>query len=232
MIRQYLSTNHKGVVILNKSFIAFATLSSLVSPLSFAAGTAFSITQSSDTSTVTELSSVACSPSDDSYFRRFNLDEVHGLAAKLEISGIDFAVEQSDSLTLTVNLYAINISDELLLGNLTTIGTAQLQVSSLDDLSTVNTPISGIIDGGINDLVVEIYAPDNTTGTTFFIGSNANGQIAPSYLASTACDAEEPTDIADLNYPDMHLILTVDGDQIGSTELIFTDGFEVTTVGL
>ena len=197
----------------------------------FAGGSPFDITQNTDTTTVTQFNSASCLADNDSYYRRFNLDEDHTLGATLSISEVEFAVEAAPAtpLTLTINLYEIAHDDEFLLANLNNIGSTTVGVSELDNLTVVSTLVSGVIDGGMNDLVVEVFAADATNGESFFIGSNAAGESAPSYIVSAGCSSTEPTDTAGLGYPDMHIIMVVNGQITGPSDLIFVDGFDATS---
>lgn len=203
----------------------------LLATQAWAGSPPFDITQSTDNSTVTSFNSAECPGDDDRYLRRFDLDVDHDLLATLSVSEVRFAVEEATAMTLTINLYEIANQDPLLMANMNLIGTANLDVSATDDLSAVSTPIAGVIDSGFSDLVVEVVAPDNTQASTFFIGSNAMGQSAPSYLLSAACNYPEPTDLATTNYPDMHIIMSVSGELTGPPDLIFSDGFESTASG-
>jgi hypothetical protein len=200
---------------------------SLVSTIGMAGNPPFSISQNTDLVTVTEFNSVACPINNESYFRRFDLSGNHGLPSMLAISEVGFAVESASLVDLTVNLHAISDSDDLLMDNLLPIGSTVLSVSNLDNLALVSTAISGAIDGSLYDLVVEVNVPDTTDAATFYIGSNSNGESAPSYLLSPNCDVLEPTDLSALGYPNMHLIITVDGTVTGVGGLIFKDGFEL-----
>ena len=202
----------------------------LLATQAWAGNPPFDITQSTDNSTVTPLNSAACPADDDRYLRRFDLAGDHELLATLSVSEVRFAVEEATAMTLTINLYEIANQDPLELANMNLIGTANLDVSDVDDLSVVSTPVAGVIDSGFNDLVVEVLAPDTTQTSTFFIGSNANGQSSPSYLLSAACNYPEPTDLSTTNYPDMHIIMSVSGELTGPTDLIFTDGFDTATL--
>ena len=48
-----------------------------------------------------------------------------------------------------------------------------------------------------------MFTPEGqTAGNSFFIGSNAAGQTAPSYLAAAACGVTEPTDTAAIGFPE------------------------------
>lgn len=84
-----------------------------------------------------------------------------------------------------------------------------------------------ITDGDLTIQTVTI-APDFTTTTdeitvcvcvpngvpamhTFFIGSNNDGQSSPSYLQSTGCGLANPTPTGNIGFPDMHIVMTVNG---------------------
>ncbi|MBZ0111273.1 MAG: IPTL-CTERM sorting domain-containing protein [Thermoanaerobaculia bacterium] len=184
-------------------------------PVAAPDGGATSITQSLDTATITSLNSVACPADDDSYYRRFDLDGEFGIIGQYDISSVDIGVESNIGASLTVNLYTIPNADPLLVANLTPIGTALVSPLTAPDLSIANLPVAGsVLDPAAVDLVVEIVALDTTNAFTFFIGSNANGQTAPSYLRSVGCGAAEPTDTGTLGFPGMHILMVVNGDEI------------------
>lgn len=174
------------------------------------------ITQNTNTSTITALNSVACPGGDDSYLRRFDLDGEFGITSPLTIDSVDFGIEAFGTitaLTLTVNLYTIPSGAALEFANMTLIGTAPFAANSGQAGTIVNAPVAGMVaDPVANDLVVEIFAPDNTAGGTFFIGSNNLGQSGPSYIAASFCGSDEPDDLAGLGFPGMHTIMVVNGD--------------------
>jgi hypothetical protein len=61
-------------------------------------------------------------------------------------------------------------------------------------------------------LVVEVDTPDmSDTGGGLFIGSNPDGQTAPSYIRSDSCEISEPTDLAAIGFPGMHIVMNVTG---------------------
>jgi len=194
------------------SNISFGDVNSGLSVSGIAGGTA--ITQSSDTSTITSLNSVACPADNDSYYRRFDLDNDHGIVTNFDVTSLEFATETAAGIggtqDLIVNLYSISNASPLLLANLTLIGTGTVNVA--DGVASVqNASVTGSVNGATDDLVVEIVANDTLNGTTYFIGSNANGQSAPSFIFSVGCGADEITDIADLGFPGMHIIMIVNG---------------------
>ena len=101
-----------------------------------------------------------------------------------------------------------------LLANLTPIGSAAHSPLTIPGLAIGNLAVAGsVVDPVATDLVVEIEALDFTGGFTFIIGSNPNGQTAPSYLRSAFCGAPEPTDAAVIGFPNMHILMVVNGTE-------------------
>jgi hypothetical protein len=199
------------------SFGDFNTGNTINSPTAAA-----SITQNTDSATITAANSVACPIDNDSYYRRFDLDGDHAITTVFNVASIDFGVESSTGnntagTELIVNLYSIPNASPLLLANLTLIGTANVSVADTGGTPFIqNALVTGGIDGSTDDLVVEVLANDTLNATTFFIGSNAAGQIAPTFLLSAACGAAEPTDVATLGFPGMHQIMVVNGDVVSA----------------
>ena len=189
---------------------------------------AASITQSTDTATVSPGNSVACPGDNDSYLRRFDLDGEFGIVDPFTVESVDYGVETSVSATnVQVNLYSIPDGAALTFANLTSIGSVTLPAFPDTTAAVINTPVAGTIaDPVATDLVVEVFAPDFTGGYTFFIGSNANGQTAPTYLSSPVCGAPEPTDTALIGFPNMHMVMVVNGDVADATPVI-----EIPTIG-
>lgn len=46
---------------------------------------------------------------------------------------------------------------------------------------------------------------------SLYFGSNPFGQAPPTYIESASCALTEPTDLADLGYPDVHVVMVVNG---------------------
>jgi hypothetical protein len=59
-------------------------------------------------------------------------------------------------------------------------------------------------------LVIEVFTPAGP-GNSFFIGSNALAETAPSYLSATACGVPDPVTVASLGFPNMHTIINAAG---------------------
>jgi hypothetical protein len=85
-------------------------------------------------------------------------------------------------------------------------------VNVADQSGTIlNVPINADVPAG-SELVVEIFTPDGTAaGNLFFIGSNAAAETGPSYLSAADCGINTPTTTAALGFPDMHIVMNVNG---------------------
>src|SRR5690606_2207965 len=85
-------------------------------------------------------------------------------------------------------------------------GTAEADLEP-QPLPTGGGPVTGTAPAGSTTVVEVIDA-----ARSWFIGADAAPATAPSYLASDDCDTPEPTEIADLGFPDMHTVLNVTGE--------------------
>jgi hypothetical protein len=113
--------------------------------------------------------------------------------------------------SLTVNLYTSSMPFPAgFPGSLTPIGTATVNIADQSG-TIVNVPVTGTAAAG-SELVVEVFTPDGTAvGNLFFIGSNAAAETGPSYLRAADCGVTTPTTTAALGFPDMHIVLNVNG---------------------
>ena len=94
--------------------------------------------------------------------------------------------------------------------SLTQIGTATVNVADQSG-TIINVPIVGSAAAG-SELVVEVFTPDGqAAGNLFFIGSNSAAQTGPSYLSAADCGVVTPTTTAAIGFPDMHIVLNVNG---------------------
>jgi subtilisin family serine protease len=173
------------------------------------------ITHSASQSIV-ELNSVACSPdggfstTENAYLRHFVLDDFD-ITDDFEVSEVSFAVESlSVAQAVTVNLYTmVNPAGPFVYGNFELIGSADADLAA-QSMTLVSVPVTGTAPAG-STLVVEVDVPDMSGAGAFFIGSNTAGQTAPSYIRSASCGINEPTDLADINLPGMHVVMNVTG---------------------
>jgi hypothetical protein len=173
------------------------------------------ISQMTD-NTPQSLNGVACgtsgvSTADNSWWRRFYFSEHPGVGASTTINSVTVATESGPSTPVTVNVYSIPHSvamDTIPTGQLTLIGSGTGTVGG--DLTTSLVTISGgatIADTATTDLVVEYHI--DGAATPFFPGGNPTTQTHPTFLSSETCALTDPTDAAQLGFPDFHIIMVV-----------------------
>ena len=169
--------------------------------------------------------SVSCNAgglhADNSYLRAFDLP-AFGISGGFSITQVEMGIEQAvgtgGTQPVTVNLYTWDPLDLFTFANFALIGTANALVP--DQAATIVTvPVTGSAPAG-STLVVEFFTPDGqTAGHSLFVGSNPDGQTAPSYIAAAACGITEPTDTALIGFPTMHLVMNVTGTTGCDTDL-------------
>ena len=166
---------------------------------------------------------------ENSVYRSFTLTDF-GVTESVTIETVEFGIENlalptSIETDLTVNIYQAPAGSAPALGQ-ELIGSAVF-TSTDRALEIITIDIDGVVDAG-NALIVELFAPDFTidglTGDVFFPGSNAFGQTAPSYIRAPSCGAVDPTDYADIGFPDVNLILIANGESGAATCTADLDG--------
>jgi hypothetical protein len=170
------------------------------------------------TTTVTPGNSVACTfggfIKDNHYWRAFALADM-GVTTAFSVCSVTIGVEEATSGSgtqpITINLYT---SDPAFPdGVLTLIGTTSSTVAD-QTLSLDTFAVSGTAPEG-SQLVVEIFTPNGSDGgNRFFIGSNPDPESAPSYISAADCNVPTPVPTAEILHPDMHIVLTVEGNAI------------------
>jgi HYR domain-containing protein/carboxypeptidase family protein len=197
------------------------------------------ITQSSSQA-ITALNSVSCNNgighTDNSYWRAFTLSSF-GINGAFDVQSVDIGVEEASSggaasssaphiskgskfksgaphgggQPITVRIYTSNQPFPAgFPGSLTLIGTADATVAD-QSLTIINVPITGTAPAG-SELVVEVFTPNGeAAGNLFFIGSNAAPETGPSYLSAPDCGVNTPTTTSAIGFPNMHIVLNVNG---------------------
>ncbi len=185
--------------------------------------TAVTLTQSSSQA-ITPQNSVACIESDadgnpiehreNSFYRVFDL-EMLGVSGRLETSSVAVGVQSAESPNpdqpMSVVLHTL-AGNDLELDRLSEIARADIRIAN-QGAGILDVPLAASVEAG-SKLVVELYLPDAAGGgNLFFPGSNAETQTGPTYLRAPAagCDLVEPTDVANIGFPDMHMVLSVSG---------------------
>ncbi|QSB15678.1 S8 family serine peptidase [Natronosporangium hydrolyticum] len=171
----------------------------------------------SESMSIVAENSVGCTPdqglstTENSYLRHFVLDDF-GITDEFDVSEVSFGVEvvRGVSPTVSVNLYEmVDPAGSFEYGNFELIGSAEETLEPME-LEVVTVPVSGTAAAG-STLVVEVDVPDLSGSGALFIGSNSDGQTAPSYLASGSCGLPEPTDTSAIGFPGMHVVMSVTG---------------------
>ena len=184
--------------------------------------------QSTDPLTITP-GSIACVTAmpqnhvDSSYIRRYDVASNCGSMTGMLVTGASFGIENAVGGTgvqpANVRIYTIAPADMLLFANLTMLHDESIMIT--DQMAAImsvqfSAPVS--VPAGV-DVVIELFTPNGTgaANNVFFIGSNAGGQSAPSYLAAAGCGTPEPTDLANLGmgFPNMHIILDLESNTAG-----------------
>ncbi len=169
----------------------------------------------------TPANSVRCQtmagiPTDNSYFRAFNLGTFpQGFTA----CSIEVGVETADApgvgttQPLTVRIYS-NTGGVFPAGTRTQVGTATVQMSD-QTLTVFTVPVTATVPAGAQ-LVAEVFSGEGAAnGTNFFIGSNNTAETGPSYLQAAGCGITAPTPTSEIGFPNMHIILNVRGGPAG-----------------
>ncbi len=176
-----------------------------------------SITQNSS-NTVT-AGSVSCNAgglhTDNSYWRAYDLAPM-ALTGPFTVNTVTFGIELANaSGTGTTQPVTVRIhtSAGAFPGGVRTLVASQTynipdQTLSLytATLTTAPTVAANAI------LVLEIFTPSGqVAGHSFFIGSNALAETAPSYLSAAACGVPNPVTVGSLGFPNMHTIINAAG---------------------
>ena len=109
---------------------------------------------------------------------------------------------------VTVNVYTSAGPNP---GSVLTLRASQLVNLPDQALTVVDVPLTTpTVPLAVNSIVVlELMTAEGRSpvNNTFFIGSNAGPQTAPSYLSAAACGLVTPTNLATIGLPNTHIIL-------------------------
>jgi subtilisin-like proprotein convertase family protein len=174
------------------------------------------LTQSTSTA-ITTFNSVSCNAGgvhrDNSYWRAYQLAAPAPVTLSSVVFGIEVANASGTGTTqpIIINLYTSAGAFPGAARTLVKTQTFQIpdQSGTLFTATLTGTPVTV---PGNAILVVELNSPDaQTLGHSFFIGSNAAAETGPSYLSAAACGIATPTTTAAIGFPNMHIILNVNG---------------------
>lgn len=141
------------------------------------------------------------------FLRTFSLPDF-GLVGAFEVLEVSFGIESlTAAQDITVNLYTLD--GTFVYSNLDLLASETVNLQP-QQTSLVTVPISAEVPAGAT-LVMEIAAPSMDGIGAFFAGSNNLGQTAPSYIATSACGISQPATFASINFPNVHLLMSVTG---------------------
>lgn len=182
---------------------------------------AVSITQSA--SLVPVAGAIACANTglhtDNSYWRAFSLSSFPALDSTFfVVESVDIGVETANAsgtgTTQPITLRLYSQSGAAFPGGVQTLlATENIQIAD-QALTFVNIPLTTPVPllNASAVLVVELFTPSGeAAGHSFFVGANPAGQSGPSYITAAACGIVTPTDLAAIGYPNMHLVMQVNG---------------------
>lgn len=174
--------------------------------------------------------SVACNAGGfhtlNSYWRAYNLAPM-GLPGPLTINSVQFGIELADAngtgttQPVTVNVYTS--AGAFPGGVRTLVGTSGVVQVPDQTLTTFTAPITVPPTVPANSILcVELVTPDGRApaNNRFFIGSNTSAQTGPSYIQAPDCGIATPTDLATIGFPNMRIILNVNGTLGGASPLV------------
>ena len=183
---------------------------------------ALTLTHSQDM-TIVPFTSIFCQSggacTDNYWYRSFNLPSF-GITDSFQITSVDIGIELAESpdggpIPGLIDFFIDTTpGDPAPLADLIPLGSINAPVPNGADLTLLNFPGGPLVPAG-SELVVSFITPDYLELAGFgalLIGANGLGETAPSYLAAPDCFAFEPVTIASLGYPDVHIIMAVNGD--------------------
>jgi hypothetical protein len=147
---------------------------------------------------------VACPTEPTNYIRVFDLINEFNITTDWTITSVSFGTEVSETADITINLYTANGVDPTaaILTNIYTgtEATADLEISEHTLSAPVTVPAGSI-------LVMELAEAND--GIVYRVGSNDQGQTAPSWLDSETCGAGTVASFGFTN----HYIMSVSGEE-------------------
>jgi len=178
------------------------------------------ITQNIDPNSLT-AGTIACSnagvTTENSFYRLFDLDADHAFTGVFCVDSVDYAIETAVDLGIPQQLV---VTTSCLDDGLPFMDAFLIEVGSVThaqpdaDMEFFNVAAAGCCDADTQSMSIELEAPIDCTQAgcgSLFLGSNNSGQIRPTYIKSDSCAVPEPTDLAVIGFPDVHLVMVAYG---------------------
>jgi hypothetical protein len=195
---------------------------------------AVTISQSTST-TVTVGASVSCNGgapgffhTDNSYYRAFTLTAFNPPLTDLQfmVQSVTIGVETANDgggvgQPISVLIYdsSANPPTNATLGSALSTENVTV-VDQVQTLLAVPLTTQPVLINASDILAVEIFTPNGqTSGHSFFMGSNAGGQSGPGFIKSAPCGITDITHLATIGFPNMHMVMQVSGNNQTPVEL-------------
>jgi hypothetical protein len=206
-----------------------------------AASAQITLSQSTNGIIIQAGNSVACAVNNTSvpptqqtvvnfYWRSYQLSTFPAVTGPFNVTSVKFGVENATHPNGTQDV-RVRLYKDTNGGAPVAVGTDLIQVAEATvavpngTSQFITAPITGSF-AQTDFLVVSIDTPDYFTpyggptppaqNAVFFVGSNSLGQSGPSYLSAPGCGITTPTTTAGIGFPNMHILLDVNGT-VGSS---------------
>lgn len=193
------------------------------------------ITQNTNTATVTTGGSVSCNggaPSflhtDNFYYRAFTLSDFNPPLTDLQfmVQSVTIGVENANDAAgagqpISIRIYDSSANPPLNATLGAALSTENITVSDqANSLLAVPLVTQPVLINAADILAVEVFTPSGqTAGHSFFIGSNALGQSGASYIKAPPCGLADIGNLAGIGFANMHIVMTVSGNNQTPVEL-------------
>ncbi len=153
-------------------------------------------------------------PNENHWYRRFDLAGQHAAAQGFTVSqvvvGVEIASSADSTIPGNVAVWAIDHTDPLILANLEPLATAPVNYDTVADLALLTVPLTAVVPAG-KDLVLEAAVQPGTSGELFFVGANAQAELAQDYIRAPGCGVTEITSWAGVGFPNNNHIIFARG---------------------
>ncbi len=211
--------NRKYIIIILIAFTSIVNAQNVINKESHSLMLTHSFSQNIDVNTSVVCNTASSSVYENSFYRAFDLYNTFNIYGDWVVTNIDLAIAiaqagQNSSQEIFINLYSMSqYNSQIVLDSLTLLGSQSVMIADNQSNSVISVELLNpvtIPDG--KTLVVEILIPDGTEDSNvLFLGSNNLGQSDYTYICALDCGVEFPTNISDVGYPDMMLILNIYG---------------------
>lgn len=184
-------------------------------------------TLTSNTSQEILPGSIACSDSntgvvsENHYFKKFDLKEL-GVENEFDIHSFQFGIQSVHSargfnpnLDLHIKLWqtkTTNFPKNWNSGSYKELISKTITVTNAADGTVVTVDFDYPLTVERDDVIIAQVSNYDLEGQTFYIGSNNATDHQSSYIMAEGCNLLTPAPIADIGFPDMHIVMNLKGN--------------------